>query len=90
MSNEKLQGLIQALQEEMGSLTDVNEPTQTLLDQLEQNLASRRQDAPTAADNADDSPMGAALALEARFASHHPTAERIAREIIDTLHKMGI
>ena len=43
-----------------------------------------------AQEESSDSPMDTALTLEAHFASSHPNAERIMREIIDTLAKMGV
>ena len=34
--------------------------------------------------------MEDAIALEARFAANHPVAERLIREVIDTLGRIGI
>jgi hypothetical protein len=37
-----------------------------------------------------DSLLDRARELETRFATDHPTLERIARELVDTLAKMGV
>ena len=51
-----------------------------LLDKIDQHKGSEL----------EESPLNAALAIEAHFSSHHPVAAKLVREIIDTLNKMGI
>jgi hypothetical protein len=54
------------------------EKIKALLQELQQELSETSQvDADT-------------LALEARFAANHPVAERLIREVIDTLGRIGI
>ena len=89
MSNERLQTLLKSLKDEIANLEDVDPPTSELVDALEDDINAllEKMSEPV---KMEDTPMDTALALEAHFASRHPTAERVIGEIVDTLNKIGI
>ena len=41
-------------------------------------------------DSSDNTIMDDMIALEARFASNHPVAEKIVRELVNSLSRIGI
>ena len=87
MSNEKIQELVKKLREQLHT-TAVDADTRSMMVQLESDIddlinpVHESQDANPVLDVAEQ--------LEARFASDHPTAERVVREIVDMLTKMGV
>ena len=85
MSNEKLQQLIQELHSEIENTGDIDSTTVALAKDLEVEI-----DQIVASDTETNGPIDTALQLESQFAVNHPILERVVREIIDTLNKMGI
>jgi hypothetical protein len=84
MSNEKLKELLTAVHDEMEG-TDADAETRSMLKSLDEDIHKVLGDG-----DGDESPvMERAKRLEARFATTHPVAERIMREVIDTLVKLG-
>ena len=83
MSKEKIQDLLQQLREELGS-TDMDPATRTLLREFDSTLHDAAAPGPlqSLADRARD--------LEARFAARHEGAEKILRQVVDVLGKMGV
>ncbi len=87
MSNKKIQELVTKLRDELHS-TPVDSDTRSMMLQLETEIddllspVHESQDANPVLEMAEQ--------LEARFASDHPTAERVVREIVDMLTKMGV
>ena len=84
MSKERIRELLTQLREELGN-TKID-------DELEKLICDLDDDIHNAID--DDADVNAvverAKELEAGFATNYPTAERVMREVIDTLVRMGI
>lgn len=88
MNESKLNELLSKLNEELDRTDTVDPRTLEQLQELQsdlQRLGSGEDPAPEY-----DSVLEQAQALEARFASEHPAAERFIREIMDMLAKVGI
>ncbi|MEM8815580.1 MAG: DUF4404 family protein [Pseudomonadota bacterium] len=80
MGSERLKTLLSELDTELQQLEDVDPETLRMLNELGADIESVA--SPGAAERARQ--------LETRFAAEHPVLERIARELADTLAKMGI
>lgn len=77
MRSERTQQLIAELNKELGASESFDPETRELLRRLNEDV-----DATSALDRAKK--------LESQFAANHPVAERIARELVDLLTKMGV
>jgi hypothetical protein len=86
MSQEKIKALLQELQQELSETTQVDADTLALVKQLDSDIDQWLE----AAEDVNSPVMEDAIALEARFAANHPVAERLIREVIDTLGRIGI
>lgn len=87
MSNEKIRELLARLRHEIRK-TELDDNTRSLVEKLDSDIHGLLG---AEADQADSgSVLEKANQLEANFATEHPTAERIVREVIDTLVRMGI
>jgi len=86
MSQEKIKALLQELQQELSETTQVDADTLVLVKQLDSDIEQWLE----AAADVNSPVMEDAIALEARFAANHPVAERLIREVIDTLGRIGI
>ncbi len=86
MNQEKIKALLQELQQELSETTQVDADTLALVKQLDSDIDQWLE----AAEDANSPVMEDAIALEARFAANHPVAERLIREVIDTLGRIGI
>jgi predicted RNA-binding Zn ribbon-like protein len=84
MSKERIRELLTQLREELGK-TDIDADLEKLIGDLDDDIHS-------AIDDDDDvnAVVERAKELEAGFATNYPTAERVMREVIDTLVRMGI
>ena len=80
MGSERLKTLLAELDDELKQTGDLDEETRQMLGALGDDIESMS--SPGAIERAKQ--------LETRFAAEHPVLERIAREIADTLSKMGI
>lgn len=80
MGSERLKTLLAELDEELRQTGDIDDETRQMLGALGEDIESMS--SPGAIERAKQ--------LETRFAAEHPVLERIAREIADTLSKMGI
>lgn len=87
MSNEEIRQLLAKLQEEIQS-TELDAETQSLMRELDADIHSLI-DPDTENDDANPV-LERARFLEAKFASNHPTAERLTTEVINILARMGI
>lgn len=86
LNKDKIRSLLAQLQKELDNGATLDNETIALLKKLDRNV-----DTLVRTDGSDNAPvMDDAIALEARFAADHPVAERVLRELIDTLGKMGI
>ena len=84
MSKERISELLAQLREEIRK-TDVDEDVEKLVSDIDAEIHG------VIDDNADiDVVLEQAKKLEANFATKHPTAERVVREVIDLLVHMGI
>ncbi len=85
MSNEKIQQLLAELQNEIQK-TNVDAGTRESLQALDADInVLLNSTAPES-----NAVLEQAKLLEAKFAASHPTVERVIREVIDTLAKMGV
>ena len=80
MGTERLKALLSELHQELQQIGEIDPETRKILTDLGEDI-----DSVTSAGAAER-----ARELETRFAAEHPVLERIAREIADTLAKMGI
>ncbi len=86
LDQDKVRSLLAQLQKELKSGEKLDAETLELAKKLDKNVDSLIE---SAEDN--NAPvMDDAIALEARFAANHPVAERLVRELIDTLGRIGI
>lgn len=85
MTQDRVKTLLAQLQAELSKADDLDEETLALAQQLDDDI-----DALLERQEPNSPEMDNAIALEARFAATHPVAERIVREIIATLGRIGI
>lgn len=84
--SENIKDLLSQLQKALAETEHVDDETLDMVRKLDKDID-------TFIDSAEDvnSPvLDDAIALEARFAANHPVAERIIRELIDSLGRIGI
>ena len=85
MSNDEVRRLLRRLRRELEH-TELDTETRAALAQLDTDLHRVIGEE----DDGDYDVVEQARRLESRFAAEHPTANRVLREIIDTLGKIGI
>ena len=84
MSKERIKELLGQLREELHN-TDIDDELEQMLGDLDDDIDN------IIDDNVDlDDVIGRAKEVEASFATNYPTAERVVREVIDLLVRMGI
>ncbi|MGM0633358.1 MAG: DUF4404 family protein [Pseudomonadota bacterium] len=86
MSEKKIRELLDELDRELSRNEELDEETVEAVRRLDQDIdevirSSEQKNSPV---------MDDAIALEARFAATHPVAERLVRELINALGRMGI
>jgi len=86
VSQQRVRLLLSELQLELARTGEVDEERLALIRKLEQDIdelieSSEQRNSPVLDD---------AIALEARFAANHPIAEKLLREVIDSLARIGI
>lgn len=86
MDQDKIRSLLAQLQKELKNGDGLDSETLELAKQLDKDVDSLIE----SAENNNAPVMDDAIALEARFAAEHPVAERLVRELIDTLGRIGI
>jgi len=87
MSNDKIRELLTKLHDEIEQ-TDLDAGTHALIQELDSDIHKLLD--PNAQQTDSRSIVGTAQKLEADFATDHPVAERVIREIVDTLVRMGV
>ena len=87
MSEQRIKELISELISELESTEGVADETVTVVKQLESNLEDLVN---PEVDTTENTILDDAIALEASFAATHPVAEKIIRELINTLSRIGI
>ncbi len=85
MGQDKIKFLLEELNQELALADNLDEDTLELARQLERNMEQLIERSEPVAAGLEN-----AVALEARFAATHPVAERILRELIAVLGRMGI
>ena len=86
MSQEKIRLLLSELQQELARAEEVDDETLALVRRLDENIDEFIE----SAEQRNSPVLDDAIALEARFASNHPVAERLLRELVDNLARIGI
>lgn len=91
MSKERVKELLAQLRKEIRD-TDIDDELGKIMSELDDDIQSAVDKADAAVDEAVnlDEVVDRAKEIEASFATSHPTAERVIREVIDLLVRMGI
>ncbi|MBL6745017.1 MAG: DUF4404 family protein [Pseudomonadales bacterium] len=87
MSEQRIKELINELIKELESTDGVAEEAVSVARQLEGKIDDL--DNPEV-DTSQNTILDDAIALEASFAASHPVAEKLIRELINTLSRIGI
>jgi hypothetical protein len=87
VSDTRIKELIKELLEELEAAETIGPETVETARQLE---ASIQDLVDPEVDTSENTIMDDAIALEASFAASHPVAEKIIRELINTLSRIGI
>jgi Domain of unknown function (DUF4404) len=85
MSNERIRSLLKELRKELDT-QNIDAETLKMMRELDTGIQSVLD----ASGNSVDAMVDRAKALEVKFSVNHRVAERILREIIDTLVKIGV
>lgn len=86
LSEKTIKSLAKELQAVLSHTDDIDKETMLLVKKLDKDIDSFIEDK----ENVNSPLLEDAIALEARFAASHPVTERIFRELIETLGRMGI
>lgn len=87
MSEQRIKELISELLSELRDTDGVDEKMVATVGQLESDISDL---VDPEADSTDSTALEDAIALEAIFAANHPVAEKIIRELINSLSRIGI
>jgi hypothetical protein len=87
MSNDKIRDLLVKLHKEVQQ-TELDAATRSSLQELDADIHQLLDS--TTVEPSAASVVEQAKLLEARFAVDHPTVERVMREVIDMLAKIGV
>lgn len=87
MSEQRIKELINELIKELESTDGVTEEAVAVARQLESNIDDLVN---PEVDTSENTILDDAIALEASFAASHPVAEKLIRELINTLSRIGI
>jgi hypothetical protein len=85
VGQDKIKFLLKELNQELALADNLDEDTLELARQLERDMEQLIERSEPVAAGLEN-----AIALEARFTATHPVAERILRELIAVLGRMGI
>ncbi len=91
MSKERVKELLAQLRQELRD-TDVDDEVEKLIGNLDDDIRNviDQNDATVGGAVDMNDVVERAKEVEANFATSHPTAERVVREVIDLLVRMGI
>ncbi|MCH7671567.1 MAG: DUF4404 family protein [Proteobacteria bacterium] len=87
MSEQRIKELLAELRGELQRTEGVDEALLTSVRTLESNIGDL---VDPAVDSDENTVLDDAIALEAVFAASHPVAEKIIRELINSLSRIGI
>lgn len=87
MNEEKVKQLLQELLEEIGQGENPDEELLGSAQRLQSDIDSLLN---PDVDSSDNTVMDDMIALEAQFATNYPVAEKIVRELVNSLSRIGI
>ena len=87
MNEEKVKALLDELLNEIRQSEYQDDEVLASAEQLEADIAALLN---PDVDSSDNTVMDDMIALEARFASNYPVAEKIVRELVNSLSRIGI
>lgn len=87
MSEQRIKALLEELLLELQQTDGVEETLVTTVRELEADIGDLVN---PAIDSGENTVLDDAIALEASFAASHPVAEKIIRELINSLSRIGI
>lgn len=87
MNEEKVQQLLKELLEEIGQGENPDEELLGSAQRLQSDIDSLLN---PDVDSSENTVMDDMIALEAQFASSYPVAEKIVRELVNSLSRIGI
>lgn len=87
MSEKRVKELISELLSELQETSGVNEEMVSTVSQLEADINDLVN---PEVDTSENTVLDDAIALEAIFTANHPVAEKIIRELINSLSRIGI
>lgn len=87
MSEKRVKELISELLSELQETSGVNEEMVSTVSQLESDINDLVN---PEVDTSENTVLDDAIALEAIFTANHPVAEKIIRELINSLSRIGI
>ncbi|MCH8264777.1 MAG: DUF4404 family protein [Proteobacteria bacterium] len=87
MSEQRIKELLAELRGELQRTEGVDEALLTSVRTLESNIGEL---VDPSVDSSENTVLDDAIALEAVFAASHPVAEKIIRELINSLSRIGI
>ena len=85
MNQDKVKRLLEELRTELSNTDSLDADTRRLAEKVDNDIDDLVESSQPKSRELDD-----AIALEARFAASHPVAERIMRELIATLSRIGV
>jgi hypothetical protein len=85
LNQERVKELLRELRAELSQAEVLDEETRELAEKVDRDIDDLLEASEPISPELED-----AIALEARFAVNHPVAERIMRELIATLGRIGI
>ena len=87
MSEERVRELVQELVKELESTPELDKELHGSVKKLQSDVEDLVN---PEVDTTENTILDDAIALEAIFATNHPMAERVMRELINTLSRIGI
>ena len=87
MSEQRIKELLAELRGELQRTEGIDEALLTSVRTLESNIGELID---PSVDSSENTVLDDAIALEAVFAASHPVAEKIIRELINSLSRIGI
>lgn len=87
MNEEKIKQLVTELLEEISQSDNIDTELLTSAQKLESDIEALLN---PETDSSENTVMDDAIALEASFAANYPVAEKIIRELVNTLSRIGI
>lgn len=87
MSEQRILELLEELQQELQGTEGLSDELASTVKKLESDIADAVN---PEVDTSENTILDDAIALEAVFATNHPIAEKLIRDLINTLSRIGI